>query len=90
MVRMYGIGEENYVVAHDKFNDHVSDLELETVAKRYLTHFGAKEVWAVYQRKDVTEAWRDYVRNCNKRNGTAEYARFEFVDFLRSGDWRIA
>ena len=90
MVRLYAVGEDNYIVATDKFSDHVSDTELKVNAEYYIKHYGAKEVWGMFNRKELTEAWREYCRDCNKRNGLGDIARWEFIDYLRSGDWRIA
>ena len=90
MVRVYATDVDNYIVATDKFPDHVSDRTLAVNAAYYMRHYGAKEVWAMYDRKELAEAWREYCRDCNKRNGIGDIARWEFADYLRSGDWRIA
>ena len=89
MIRLYGVDEENYIVRTDAFKDHVSDDELKTMADWYKREFCAVEVWAMFVRPELNDAWRDYCRDGRKRNGLGDYARFEFVDYLRSGEWRI-
>lgn len=90
MVRLYAVDVDNYVVGTDRFPDHVSENTLKANAEYYMKHYGAKEVWAMFQRKELTEAWREYCRDANKRCGIGDISRWEFRDYLRSGDWRIA
>lgn len=89
MIRVYGVDVDNYIVQTYSVPEHTGDAELETIARYIKRHFDVVGVWAMYDSKQLHSYYRDYCKNYRKRNGIGDIERFEFVDYLTSGDWEL-
>ena len=87
-IRIYGLDGRDVVKTEWLFNT-VSDASLELIAKRWKTNYGCTRVFAMADSKELKDAWFDYVRACHRKDGTAEFAKFEFIEYLESGDWEL-
>lgn len=89
MIRIYGVDEDNYIVQSYSVPEHTGDAELETIARYVKRHFDVVGVWAMFDSKQLHSYYRDYCKNAYKRSGLGDIERFEFVDYIKSGDWEL-
>ena len=87
-VRIYGLNGKNVVKTGWMYND-VSDGQLDFIAKMWKNTYGCDRVFAMIDSKELRDAWFDFIRACGKRDGRAEFAKIEFIDYLESGDWEL-
>ncbi len=87
-VRLYGLNGMTVVKTGWVYNN-ASDGQLDFIAKMWKNTYGCTRVFAMMDSKELRDAWFDYIRGCNKCDGKASFAKFEFVDYLESGDWEL-
>lgn len=88
-IRIYGINAAGDVVKTTWYYV-VSDQKLEDVAKYWKAEFGCTRVFAMADSKELNDMWLTLIKSRNCHNGVYEFVRFEFVDYLESGDWELA
>lgn len=89
-IRIYGLDGQNNVVKTGWVWNSVSDELLDMTARIWKADYGCVRVYAMADSKGLRDAWFDYVRAYDKHDGRFEFERFEFVDYLESGDWELA
>lgn len=87
-VWMYGLRGRDVVKTGWIFNT-VSDAQLDLMANAWKATYGCTRVFAMMESKELRDAWFDFVRAMRKNDGRAELEKFEFVDYLESGDWEL-
>ena len=87
---IYGIDEDNDVVKTMWLFNHVSDAQLELIAKRWKAHYGCTRVFAMMDSKELKDSWFDYMKTRHSKHGTGEFNKVDFIDYLESGDWELA
>lgn len=89
-IRLYGLDDKRNVVKTAWMWNSVSDAQIEVVAEIWKTVYGCTRVFAMMDSKELRDAWFDFVRGVHKHDGRDEMAKFEFIDYLESGDWELA
>ena len=88
-VWIYGV-RGNEVIKTTWRNNEVKDDELEAIAKNWKAKYGCTQVFAMMDSKELRDSWLTVVKSRYLRNGLREFIRFEFLDYLKSGDWELA
>ena len=88
-VRIYGLSGKDVVKTGWVWNS-VTDETLDDIAKTWKNTYGCDRVFAMIDSKELRNTWFDFLRACGKKDGMAEFAKFEFVNYLESGDWELA
>lgn len=89
-VYVYGLVGAEVVKTTWRYNDKVTDAELEDIARNWKAKYGCTKVYAMMESKELQDMWLTVVKSQNLRNGLRAFIRFEFLDYLRSGDWELA
>ena len=89
-IRIYGLDGRDVVKTEWIWNtERATDAMLDFIAKDWKARLGCTRVFAMMDSKALRDAWFDFVRACRRQDGRAEMSKFEFVDYLESGDWEL-
>lgn len=90
IIRIYGVNAAGDVVKTTWRYNVVSDQKLEDIAKFWKANYACNRVFAMIDSEELHNLWLTLIKSRNCRNGVYEFVRFEFLDYLESGDWELA
>ena len=89
-VWVYGVvGNEVIKTTWRYINPNIDD-QLEDIAKNWKAKYGCSRVFAMADSRELNDMWLTVVKTRHLKNGLREFVRFEFMDYLVSGDWELA
>lgn len=90
IVRIYGFVGNEVVYTTWYNSDLITEERLEDIARNIKATYHCEHVYGMMDSKELRDSWLVYIKSRNLRNGLAEFAKFEFKDYVVSGDWELA
>lgn len=86
---IYGLNGTGDVIKTTWRYNSVTDDRLEKIAKFWKAEYGCTRVFAMFDSKNLNDAWLALLKTRYSKNGVYEFVRSDFDDYLESGDWEL-